>query len=99
MKRFITLLLAAALPAFAQANNLTISPAVVSNTGASARITVSVQWDHSWRDAVNRDAAWLFVKYRPVGGLWRHATLATTEAAYQCRPAPPSTPPPTAKAW
>ena len=40
----------------------------------------TVSWDNSWRDAVNWDAAWLFVKYRRPGGPWLPATLAPADA-------------------
>ncbi|UOG76497.1 hypothetical protein MTX78_07825 [Hymenobacter tibetensis] len=61
-----------------QANNLTVSNVrLTNNTGSRADILFDIQWDNSWRDATNWDAAWVFVKYRAVGSTtgWSHATL------------------------
>lgn len=44
-------------------------------------VEFDVAWDNSWRlsgvEPNNRDAVWLFVKYRVAAGAWSHATLAT----------------------
>ncbi len=54
----------------------------ISLTGQSAGSHTFVQfdlgWENSWRDVVNWDAAWVFVKYRVGGGDWQHAALSTT---------------------
>ena len=75
----LALLLVLLLPlGTARANNLTISNVrVANNPGGTADIFFDVQWDNSWRDGTNWDAAWVFVKYRVVGstGAWSHATL------------------------
>ena len=48
-------------------------------------VSFDIGWDESWRGPDrpswveapdNWDAAWVFVKYRETGGVWRHATLA-----------------------
>ncbi|WP_278717399.1 FISUMP domain-containing protein, partial [Bacteroides caecimuris] len=56
------------------ANNIQIKePArVISVSGGYATIEVRLSWENSWRDAENWDAAYLFLKYRPVGGDWTH---------------------------
>jgi len=86
MKKLLTLLLAAGLPALVQANNIRVSYNNFSPapTGAPRYdLTVSVQWENSWRDTDNWDAAWVFVKFRSrAGGLWRTATLSTVDADY-----------------
>ena len=80
MNKLYALLLVLLLPlGIVQANNLTISNVRVqpNSTGATADIVFDIQWDNSWRDGTNWDAAWVFVKYRAVGsdGGWSHATL------------------------
>ena len=75
-----TLMLTAAS---SQANNITISSVTVVGAPTTmlpaATITAQVSWDNSWRDGVNWDAAWLFVKYRRPGGPWQHATLSNVD--------------------
>ncbi len=68
-------LLAAAAPAWA--NNL-----VVANTALRApadgkvQVRFDISWENAWRDGINWDAAWVFVKYSTDGGTkWSHATL------------------------
>ncbi|MEL6444669.1 MAG: SUMF1/EgtB/PvdO family nonheme iron enzyme [Bacteroidota bacterium] len=39
-------------------------------------LLVDVQWDGSWRNPHNWDAAWTFVKFRAPDGRWKHASLA-----------------------
>lgn len=65
-------------PAFA--NNISVTNVrlgTVYQTPAFAMIEFDLAWENSWRDTLNHDAAWVFVKYRPVGntGPWSHATL------------------------
>jgi hypothetical protein len=55
----------------------------VTTTGDNAaNKTIQVQfdmsWDNSWRDAINWDAAWVFMKYKDANGLWQHVQLNTT---------------------
>jgi formylglycine-generating enzyme required for sulfatase activity len=65
-----------AVPA-AQANNLSISNVVLSDPAAGvANVTFDIRWENSWRDAVNHDAAWVFLKFSTDGGAtWDHGTL------------------------
>ncbi len=43
------------------------------------QVRFDLSWDNSWRDGVNWDAAWVFVKYSVDGGTnWSHATLAAS---------------------
>ena len=44
--------------------------------GQPARIQFDIGWDNSFRDELNWDAVWVFVKYRVPGEPWRHATLS-----------------------
>ena len=39
-------------------------------------IQFDVDWENSWRDVENWDAAWIFVKYKRAGRIWQHASLA-----------------------
>lgn len=42
---------------------------------------IAIQWENSWRSLSapgNRDAAWIFLKYRKNGGEWKHARLHST---------------------
>ncbi len=59
-----------------------VADTVVLTSQDEANHTTLVQfnigWDYSWRDVVNWDAAWVFVKYKVGGNPWEHATLATT---------------------
>lgn len=41
-------------------------------------VQFDIDWNNSWRDLVNWDAVWVFVKYNVGGGDWKHATLSTT---------------------
>jgi formylglycine-generating enzyme required for sulfatase activity len=53
-------------------------------------VQFDLSWDNSFRDDVNWDAAWVFVKYKQTGGDWHHAFLNTTAgnhtipAGYTC---------------
>ena len=62
------------------ANNITItnvSKASVNIAQHFSMLQFIIAWENSWRDAENRDAAWVFIKFRPTGspGAWSHATL------------------------
>jgi len=75
-------LLLIALPCFISlklsANYITIQNASVTGaTSTTAQIQYDMFWENSWRDAVNWDAAWVFVKYNTGTG-WQHATLSAT---------------------
>ena len=64
-----------------KANNMLVKN--VTTTGDNtANKTIQVQfdmsWDNSWRDAINWDAAWVFMKYKDANGLWQHVMLNTT---------------------
>ena len=86
MNKPLPFALALLLAGTASANHLTVAnvrtaPAVAPYAGLG--IVADVQWENSWRDNTNWNVAWLFVKFRPrAGGVWRHATLGTADAAY-----------------
>lgn len=66
------------------ANNLVVSSFSLTGQNTASDFTMAqftLGWENSWRDNVNYDAAWIFVKYRVPGGSggdnnWRHATLS-----------------------
>jgi hypothetical protein len=62
------------------ANNMLVQNVTTLNDNPSAK-TVQVQfdlsWDNSWRDSINWDAAWIFLKFKDANGLWQHAKLNT----------------------
>ncbi|MGA2625327.1 MAG: SUMF1/EgtB/PvdO family nonheme iron enzyme [Bacteroidota bacterium] len=77
----IVLLMIALLPQVAMSNNIQVTTPVLTgqNTGTHyTQVQFTVTWDNSWRDVVNWDAAWVFVKYKGNDGIWKHATLSAT---------------------
>lgn len=67
-------------PVMILANNITvsgISRQSVNTVNDYMMIQFTVSWENSWRDAENRDAAWIFIKYKLTGSpvAWGHATL------------------------
>ncbi|MCG3175081.1 MAG: hypothetical protein MOGMAGMI_00003 [Candidatus Omnitrophica bacterium] len=65
----------------ALANNMTVSNATLTSpnsTSNTIKVQFDISWQNSWRNATNRDAAWVFVKYSTDEGVtWSHATLKT----------------------
>jgi len=39
------------------------------------KVQFDLSWENSWRDDINYDAAWVFIKYKDTDGLWKHGTL------------------------
>jgi formylglycine-generating enzyme required for sulfatase activity len=71
---------AIAFASAAWANGLTITNGEVLDQN-TAQSTVNVQfdlsWQNAWKDGVNHDAVWLFMKYSDDDGVtWNHATMA-----------------------
>ncbi len=66
---------------WAYANNLSISDIALESPDAdneTMKVKFDVSWDNSWRNMLNYDAAWVFVKYSTDSGTsWSHATIAT----------------------
>ena len=63
----------------AAANNIAVSNATItsqSTANQTANVQFDITWSNSWRNAINYDAAWVFIKYSTDGGTtWNHATL------------------------
>lgn len=66
---------------FIFANNILVQNVTTTGNNATNK-TIQVQfdlsWDNSWRDAINWDAAWVFIKFKNASGVWQHAQLNTT---------------------
>ena len=78
-KLFLFLLLVAATQL--KANNMLVKNVTTTGDNAANK-TIQVQfdmsWDNSWRDGINWDAAWVFMKFKNANGLWQHVQLNTT---------------------
>ena len=78
-KFFLFLLLIAATQL--KANNMLVKNVTTTGDNATNK-TIQVQfdmsWDNSWRDGINWDAAWVFMKYKDASGNWQHVMLNTT---------------------
>lgn len=68
----------------AKLNHTSVSTVAVSHVEmtrpdpASFVITFDLAWENSWRNDVDHDAAWVFFKLRPEGGVWEHLSLVGT---------------------
>ncbi len=74
----VAMLLGLALvPAYA--NNIQVGTPTLTGqvAGSHTFVQFDLSWDNSWKTVTpnNWDAAWVFVKYKPTGGDWAHATL------------------------
>lgn len=63
-------------------NNVIISNVIITGQNITehyAYVQFDVSWDNSFRDEINWDACWIFIKYRIANtNLWHHATLSTS---------------------
>ena len=63
------------------ANNILVQNVTTTGNNATNK-TIQVQfdlsWDNSWRDAINWDASWVFMKFKDANGVWQHAKLNQT---------------------
>ena len=70
------------LSPFVWANNIAVSNVTItsqSTANQTANVQFDITWSNSWRNVINYDAAWVFVKYSTDGGTtWNHATLKAT---------------------
>ena len=81
MKKSILLSLFISFCSLAFANNMLVQN--VSTTGNNAgaqtiQVQFDISWDNSWRDDINWDAAWIFMKFKDANGLWQHCKLNQT---------------------
>ncbi len=80
MKKILLILLLLQTAFWSRANNIVITNLAKGSVNTAQdyiMLQFTVSWDNSWRDAENWDAAWVFLKFRPVGSsdAWSHATL------------------------
>jgi formylglycine-generating enzyme required for sulfatase activity len=65
------------------ANNITVQKVSIVDTNRVAKtasVRFSISWENSWRDSINWDAAWIFIKFRESkDSVWkyRHLTLSS----------------------
>lgn len=84
MKYFILIFIGLFLVTSLSANNIEVNNVSLTEQNTTDGYTLvqfDLSWENSWRISVgpaNWDAAWVFVKYRVNGNLWRHATLNLT---------------------
>lgn len=57
------------------ANNIQLQKVSLSDTNRTAKtvnIKFNISWEHSWRDSINWDAAWIMIRYKePKDSLWK----------------------------
>jgi formylglycine-generating enzyme required for sulfatase activity len=58
-----------------QANNISLQNQNITNQTWQVRFNLT--WNNSWRDGINHDAAWVFIKFRVGNGPWTHAIIDT----------------------
>jgi len=85
MKKKIRFLLSAVIlftAGIIMANNINVSNVTLTGQNTPedyALVQFDLSWDNSWKDDINWDAAWVFVKYKIAGSdEWSHAVLNTT---------------------
>ncbi len=70
----------------AGANNIRVTNIALKQQdvgGKTVRVQCDVGWENSWRNELNHDAVWVFVKFRPEGSNeWEHAFLSTNSASH-----------------
>lgn len=70
-----------ALTHFANANSMLVQNVTTLGNdpvNKTIQVQLDISWDNSWRDAINWDAAWIFMKFKDANGLWQHAQLNQT---------------------
>jgi hypothetical protein len=46
--------------------------------GQSIQVQFDLNWGNTWKDNVNWDAVWIFMKYKDAQGIWQHAKVSTS---------------------
>jgi hypothetical protein len=55
-----------------------VTTGVVNASNETAQIQFDLNWGYSWRDSINWDAAWIFMKYKNAVGEWKSCKLKTS---------------------
>ena len=55
-----------------------VSVTAVNSTQGTAQVQFDLNWGNSWKDSINWDAAWVFMKYKNAAGEWKHAKINPT---------------------
>jgi hypothetical protein len=50
----------------------------INSTNQTAQIQFDLNWGYSWKDSINWDAAWVFMKYKTATGEWKPCKIKTT---------------------
>ena len=87
---FVFGLLSSVFCPLTHANNIAVNNVAITSQSPSAstcKIQFDISWDNSWKNAINYDAAWVFVKYSTdSGSTWAHATLKLAADATPTNP-------------
>ena len=79
---FITGALVLLYSSLVYANNVSVSNVTITGQNTpnkTCKIQFDIAWENSWRNSINYDAIWVFVKYsKDAGATWSHATLKTS---------------------
>lgn len=82
MKKGIYLVLSLVMISFiAKANNMLVQNVTTLGNDAvnkTIQVQFDISWDNSWRDEINYDAAWIFMKFKVASGVWQHVQLNPT---------------------
>lgn len=65
----------------ARANNMLVQNVTTLGNDAvnkTIQVQFDISWDNSWRDSINYDAAWIFMKFKNASGVWQHVQLNQT---------------------
>jgi hypothetical protein len=63
------------------ANNMLVQNVTTLGNDAvnkTIQVQFDISWDNSWRDSINYDAAWIFMKFKDASGVWQHVQLNQT---------------------
>jgi len=66
---------------FVKANGIVASNVSLQGqniTNQTWQVQFDLSWNNSWRDGINYDAAWVFIKFRIHTGPWTHAIINTS---------------------
>ena len=58
-----------------KANNIVISNISSVIGSGFVQLQFDLSWENSWNNAINRDAAWVFFKFKDRDGTWQHLNL------------------------